>query len=66
MIQSILFDRRYYTPKTSVNWLLSHGHKAYKLDITPHYIRARQFDPKLYHNYRTINLGKNIKAIVSI
>jgi hypothetical protein len=65
-IQSILFDRAYYTEKSSRDWLVRHGYKTYKVDITGKYYRWRQFDPSEFKHYRTINFGNHIKAILEL
>lgn len=60
MIQSILFSRKYFTRRSSLDWLKNHHYKHHKLDITKDYIRARQFDPR----YRIINFEyPSIKAV---
>lgn len=57
-IQSILFNRKYFTTIQAVKWLDEHDFKHYKIDITTNFIRFRQIDPltltkegfRHYHN----------------
>ena len=45
-IQSILFDKNYYTVQEAKRWIQHHNFKiAKEPDITPHLIRIRQHDP---------------------
>ena len=44
-IQSILFNRKYFTTIQAVKWLDEHDFKHYKIDITTNFIRFRQIDP---------------------
>ena len=63
-IQSVLFDRKYFTHYTAVQWLSRHGYKHYKIDKTPHYLRYRQFNPSPYKRYRIISFSPIIKAVI--
>ena len=57
-IQSILFNRKYFTPLQAINWLDENNFKHYKIDITINFIRFRQIEPSTlkkegfqhYHN----------------
>jgi hypothetical protein len=44
MIQSILFKREYGLIKAR-DWLRKYGYGSSKVDITPEYLRFRQYDP---------------------
>jgi hypothetical protein len=63
-IQSILFERQCFTPKTAKDWLKANNYRSYKLDITKHYIRVRQFDPSSYKHYRIIKFSDSTKALI--
>jgi len=63
-VQSILFDRRLFTPQQATDWLLSHHFRVYKLDITKKYLRFRQFPPnRNLYRYRTKQIANGIKFI---
>ena len=63
-IQSLLFNKKYFNIRSAVEWLIYHGYKHYKVDVTRNYIRFRQFDPSPYKRYRLIELNNSIKAVV--
>lgn len=44
-IQSILFERSHFDVAKAVAWLMKHHHAYYKVDIKPHVLRFRQYDP---------------------
>jgi hypothetical protein len=44
MIQSIVFKREYGVTKAR-DWLMKYGFGSSKMDITPNFIRFRQYDP---------------------
>lgn len=46
-IQSVIFSTKKWTPETATDWLLSHNHKANKIDMkTDKFLRFRQMNPK--------------------
>ena len=57
-IQSIIFNKKFYTPLQAIKWLDEHNYKHYKIDTTTNFIRFRQIDPltlekegfRHYHN----------------
>ena len=63
MIQSILFDRKLWTPSKAQKWLRNHGKKILKLDVTTHYLRYRQLPPN-FKNYYTYDIGKGILLVL--
>ena len=65
-IQSILFNRKYFTHYKAIQWLSQNGFKYFKVDKTDHYLRYRQFDPKSYKKYRIISFTPIIKAVLEI
>ena len=65
-VQSVLFNRKYFTIPAAVQWLTRNGFKHYKVDKTSRYLRFRQIDPKPNKRYRTISFTPVIKAIIEI
>lgn len=65
-IQAILFNKQFYTAETSRKWLNKHHFTPIKrVHITDEYLRYRLTEPSKLKRYRTINLGENVKAIIS-
>jgi len=56
-VQSILFDKKLFTPKQAITWLKKHKYKYSKIDIKPNHLRFRQITPKKGDEYRTKKLG---------
>jgi len=46
-IQSIIFDKMYWTQGQAESWLQHHGFKNDKIDITENTYRFRQFHPSV-------------------
>jgi hypothetical protein len=65
-IQSILFDKRYFTYIEAIEWLLIHNKKMGKLDETKRYYRFRKLKPNKNKKYRTKTITKGIKFIFEI
>ena len=63
-IQSVLISRQYYTKPKAIEWIINHNFKYYKLDVTQHYYRFRQFTPLEYKSHRVILLKPGIEAII--
>jgi hypothetical protein len=65
-IQSVLFDRDYFTLKSAIKWLKDHGFVHEKLHKTKKYYRFRQFKPRRDREHRTIapKYKKGIKFII--
>ena len=63
-VQSILFDRHSWTPALSSRWLIDHGFKATKIDITENKYRFRQKPPIKGYNYRIKRLPNGIEFII--
>ena len=66
MIQSALFDKNKFTKKQAIKKLIERGLKNNKIDVTDHYYRFRQYNPKPNEKYRTISAGEGIKYIYKI
>jgi len=47
-VQTILFDKYYWTEQKARNWLLDHNFKYSKIDIKPNYYRFRQKSPSSF------------------
>lgn len=58
-IQSILFNKSYFTPEEAINWLYNHDKKYLKIDESKHFLRFRLNDPKKYSRIRTKRVTKN-------
>jgi len=58
VIQSIRFNREFFTKKESDNWIKKHGYKNIPSGINnpqyTNYISYRQRDPKELENYRML------------
>lgn len=64
-IQSLLFDKKYWNIKEALKWQYNNGYKPIKrVHITKEYLRYRQSEPLKNKNYRIINLGNHIKAVI--
>jgi hypothetical protein len=59
IVQSILFDKKLFTPKKAIMWLKKHKYKYSKIDIKPNHLRFRQTTPKKGDEYRTKKLGNS-------
>ena len=67
MIQSVIFDKDYWSPKTAAIWLLQHSlHPIKEMHETEYYYRFRIRMPKKSDRYITKDLGNGIKIIISM
>jgi hypothetical protein len=68
LVQSILFDKKKWKTNEAVEWLQDNNYISHKVDITSHYLRFRQLDPKDYPkphwHYTTHRLGNGIDFII--
>lgn len=62
-IQSILLDKKYFNLQSALQWIIKHGFKHYKVDITKNKYRFRQQEPNSKREYYTIHLRKGVEAI---
>lgn len=53
-IQSIIFEKRYWTIPRATEWLNLNHHKSHKVDEKENYYRFRQFDPIKGKHYETL------------
>jgi hypothetical protein len=65
-IQSILFDRAYYTEKSSRDWLVRHGYKTYKVDLRVNTTDGGNLIPSDFKITELINFGNHIKAVLEL
>ena len=68
-VQSLLFDRRKWTPEKVKKWIKEHPqYHMRKMDITDRFIRVRQKSPKEFPMFRTITFSdrKGIKAVIGL
>lgn len=67
-IQTLIFDKSKYSKDKAEKFIKKHGYKNLGVDEKEDTFRYRQIDPdelkKEYPNFRTIHLGKKIKAVV--
>ena len=67
-IQTLIFDKSKYTKDKAEKFIKKHGYKNMGVDEKEDTLRYRQIDPdelkKEYPHFRTILLGKKIKAVV--
>lgn len=63
-VQSLLFDRDFFTPSEAKNWARKHGFRYGKVHSTNRYHRLRQYSPLGEGPFRTIKFTEGIKAIV--
>ena len=46
IVQSVILKKSMLSLEEAKDWILRHGYKVKKVDITPEYWRFRQVDPK--------------------
>jgi hypothetical protein len=63
-VQSILFDRDYFTLQQAKRWLKRYCYKYGKVHTTKRFYRFRQFEPNYNKYHRTIKFKEGIKAII--
>ena len=52
-VQSLVFDRAFFTETSAKAWALHHGFRSHSVDITNNKIRLRQLDPKKFKRFTT-------------
>lgn len=62
-IQTLLFDRDFFTKSTAKKWARRHGFHYGKVHTTGRYHRLRQMEP-LGTRFRTIKVDEGIKAVI--
>ncbi len=62
-IQSVIFDKQYYTLSKAKKWLQKHN-MFNEVDEKPATYRFRQLDPNIFNRMRTKRLDTGIKTII--
>lgn len=67
-VQSLVFDKREFTPTQARAWARQHGFRAPPSDTTPNTVRLRQSDPRYFHRntYRMIRIAPGVQAAVAL
>ena len=65
-IQAVLFDNKYYTEKTALDWLKKHHHMNPIKEVhkTARFLRYRIYNPKEFDHFITLKLSKHIELII--
>jgi hypothetical protein len=63
-IQSVIFNKKFWTIRSASKWLLDHKLKVLKIDDTKNYYRFRQLTPDYKKEFYTLNLNNNVKLII--
>lgn len=63
-IQTVLVHRCNRTLKDAEKWIEDHGFKNKKVDETRNYYRFRQYDPKHFKHFKTIDVGDKVLIVV--
>jgi hypothetical protein len=64
MIQSLMFNRRTWSPGMIIDWCDANGYGHSKMRLTRNFIRVRQMPPIPGASYHTIKLGHDIEAVI--
>jgi hypothetical protein len=66
MVQSLLFDRRYWTVDKAKKWASTHRFKRSEVSLKPTHIRLRQFSPdSRRYKYRILHLSPTIEGVLA-
>lgn len=64
-IQSIIFDKKLWTPEQALEWIVTHRFRTKKIvDITDRKIRFRIRDPKQFKRFITKTVNDGIQFII--
>jgi hypothetical protein len=69
-VQSVLFNKSFYTLKQAVEWLFHNNYKVKKVDETANYFRFRQIAPSTlarqgFKNYHNKNISEHIILVLA-
>lgn len=69
-IQSVLFDKQFFTKEDAVDWCIEYGHLYDKIDSFLHYFRVRQIDAEIlemsgYSVFRTLVVKTGLKFVLA-
>lgn len=64
-VQSVLFDKKYYTTQDARKWLADHNFVRMKhVDITKNKLRYRIQDPSYFRRFRIKKITKGIEFVI--
>jgi hypothetical protein len=67
-VQSVIFEKRYWTPARAQTWLREHGYKptfhGKDVDETATQYRFRQAPPQAFSKYRTMRISPSIQLVL--
>lgn len=52
IVQSVILKKEKFTQREAERWIKENDYKLTLPDITQHYYRFRQVDPKMLHHFR--------------
>lgn len=64
MVQSVIFNKKYWDIVSAMTWLIEHKFKIVKVDRKKNYLRFRQENPKKFVRYFTKDLQNGIQLII--
>jgi len=64
-VQSVVFDKDYWTIKKAQKWLIKHGYESLGCDEKENTLRFRQIDPQDNFSYITKSLPNNVELIIA-
>ena len=65
VVQSLLFPKADFSVSAAKKWAKEHKFSFKRVDITAKYIRMRQKSPGNFKDFKTINIGDSIKAVIA-
>jgi hypothetical protein len=67
-VQSLLFDKRYFTAREARTWAAQNGFRAPATDATKNHYQLRQRDPRRFKKgtFRTITLTPGVQARIAV
>ena len=63
-VQSVLFNKKYWSFKQASVKVISMGFKIKRVDITKNFYRFRQILPKKFKHFRIKNITKSIEFVI--
>jgi len=63
-VQTLIFSKDKFTPKTAKKWAKNHNYKFGDVDITADSIRLRQQEPGEMKGFRTIDIRPGVQAVI--
>jgi hypothetical protein len=62
-VQSVLISTQ-YSIKDAKDWIINHGFKIKKIDITEHFYRFRQENPDKFKRFRIKKIAPGIEFVL--